>query len=205
MMGFISFLFRAVFFWVMVFAAGFAIYWALMPDPVTAHSVKADAIVVVTGGQGRVGAGIALLQLDRAPRLFISGVGKGVRVQDVLREAGIPPEVGAIFTPRIVLGYMATNTYENGHETAEWTKAEKVLNVILVSSSYHLPRAELELKMAAPDLHITPFAVDTEVSHQWWKKQYTTELMVREFLKTVWVAGQYGVKTVTILVESWQK
>jgi uncharacterized SAM-binding protein YcdF (DUF218 family) len=198
-MSFLMFIFRTVIFWLALLAAGFAIFLTLLPSPVPAHSVKGDAIVVVTGGFGRVAAGVALLQIERAPKLFISGVGKGVRVVDVLREAGIPPEVAVIYAPQVSLGHQATNTVENGTEIAAWVKEQGISNIILVSSRYHLPRAQLEVLMAAPGLHITPYATDIEATNNWWRQRWTTELMIREYLKTTWVAGQYGVQ----LVKNW--
>ena len=196
MISFFMFIIRSALFWVAILGTVFFIYWSTLPVPVEAHSVKGDAIVVVTGGNGRVGAGVALLQLNRAPKLFISGVGKGVRVSDVLRQSGIPVEVSVVYAPKISLGYSATNTVENGTEIAEWTKEQGVKDIILVSSSYHLTRARLEVAMANPDLHITPFAVDTDIANHWWQKTWTTELIFREFLKTAVVAGQYGISYV---------
>ena len=43
-----------------------------------------DAIVVLTGGSGRLRSGLDLLLADRARRLFISGVYRGVDVTQLL-------------------------------------------------------------------------------------------------------------------------
>ena len=194
MIDFLAFIFRIVFFWVAVIAVGFVIFLSILPAPVPAHSVTGDAIVVVTGGSGRIATGVALLQVGRAPRLFISGVGKGVRVVDVLREANIPPDIAVVNAFKISLGHQATNTVENGTEIAAWAHAQKVSDIILVSSRYHLPRAQLEVLMAAPELHITPFvSADTDATTHWWRERWTIELMLREYLKTGWVAGKYAV------------
>jgi uncharacterized SAM-binding protein YcdF (DUF218 family) len=146
--------------------------------------------VVVTGGSGRIAAALALLEADRAPQLFISGVGQGATIDDIVREAGgmQRPE---LMMCCITLGYEATNTYENGAETAAWLREKKINNVVLVSSNYHLPRARLELMMAAPDVDITPFATDTASTRQWWEKRWTTELVIGEYLKTLWALGRY--------------
>lgn len=199
MISVLLFFVRAMLFWVALLAAGFVVYLTLLPSPVPASSVQAEAIVVVTGGSGRVAAGLALLQTDRAPKLFISGVGKGVRLSDVLREAGLASDVGAIDESRISLGHEATNTLENGAEISEWVKEHGVSRIILVSSSYHLPRAQLEAMMASPGLKITAFAVDSEVLRSWWQKQWTVELMLGEYLKTLWVAGQFVGKQISLL------
>jgi len=171
-------------------AVGFLVYWIAMPESVSAQEVTGQAIVVVTGGQGRVATGIALLDSARAPQLFISGVGRGVTVRDVVREAGgIQNE--ELMHCCITLGYQATNTYENAEEVASWLKINHMNEIILVSSNYHLPRAELELLMAAPDLKITLFPTDTQTLSHWWQQRSTTEVMVSEYLKTALAFGRY--------------
>lgn len=170
--------------------AGFLVFWVAMPAPVPVQDVTGQAIIVVTGGQGRVAAGLGLLESGRAPQLFISGVGQGATVADVVREAGgmTHPE---LMRCCITLGYQAKNTNENASEVAAWLKAGKINQVILVSSNYHLARAQLELMMAAPGLEIDLFPTDTQSLTEWWKDRWKTELMVGEYLKTVWTLGRY--------------
>lgn len=190
MISLILFIIRLAVLFGAVLAVGFLVFMAMMPRPMLASDVEADAIVVVTGGSGRIATGLALLDAGRAPQLFVSGVGKGATVRDVVREAG-GIQRGELQDCCITLGYEATNTYENGAETAAWLKQNKIENVILVSSNYHLPRARIELMMAAPDVKITPFVTDTATTRHWWEKQWTTELVMEEYLKTLWALGRY--------------
>ena len=55
------------------------------PDSVT------DAIVVLTGGGGRLGAGLDLLARGRGGKLFVSGVYRGVEVAELLRASRQSP------------------------------------------------------------------------------------------------------------------
>ena len=48
---------------------------------------SADAIVVLTGGVGRVGEGLSLLERGLGKKLFVSGVYRGVDVQKLLKVA----------------------------------------------------------------------------------------------------------------------
>ena len=64
---------------------------------------------VMTGGTGRVEAGLKLLQAGAAPRLFISGVNKDVKVHELIR--------GQEANAAITLGYEAEDTKGNADET----------------------------------------------------------------------------------------
>ncbi|HCM84301.1 MAG TPA: YdcF family protein [Alphaproteobacteria bacterium] len=194
MISLLLFIIRLAILFTAVVGFGFIIFMGLMPRPVISADVSADAIVVVTGGSGRVATALALLDAGRAPQLFISGVGKDAKIADVVREGG-GLERKELAECCITLGYEATNTYENGVETAGWLQENKIENVILVTSNYHMPRARLELMMAAPEIKITPFVTDTATTRHWWEKRWTTELVVGEYLKTLWALGRYISKT----------
>jgi len=58
---------------------------AMLPAEVRDPARETDAIVVLTGGSGRVTQGLALLAEGRAKKLFVSGVYRGVDVQELLR------------------------------------------------------------------------------------------------------------------------
>lgn len=198
MIGLFLFIIRLAVLAVSILGVGFLFFWVALPSPRLAQDVSASAIVVVTGGKGRIETALALLEAGRAPVLFVSGVGPTVTVRDLVREAGgmHRPE---LMQCCITLGYLATNTLENGTETAAWLKAHKIKDIILVSSNYHLPRAELELAMAAPDVTITPFPTDTASMAHWWDQRWTAEVMIGEYLKTVWELARYMPKIVNNL------
>ena len=52
-----------------------------IPDQVEDTTSKTGAIVVLTGGSGRVNEGLALLDKDLAAKLFVSGVYRGLDVR----------------------------------------------------------------------------------------------------------------------------
>ena len=58
-----------------------------IPDQVEDTTTKTDAIVVLTGGSGRVNEGLALLDKDLAAKLFVSGVYRGLDVRKLLQLA----------------------------------------------------------------------------------------------------------------------
>ena len=143
-------------------------------------SQKTDAIIVLTGAQGRIDTGIKLLQDGAAKKLFISGVNKNVTVHDLTKEAKVPGS--------ITLGYNATDTKGNADETGQWVKDNKIESIRLVTSSYHIPRALLELGRQMPGVIILNHPVKTGDEYDLKARAYWS-LTFREYNKTLltWV------------------
>ncbi len=149
-----------------------------MPPDVTEHT---DAIVVLTGGSGRVRTGLDLLLANTADRLFVSGVYRGVDVDQLLAVMKQRPEE---VEGRIGIGN-AVNTIENAEETAVWAKARGLKSLRLVTAAYHMPRSMLEFAHAMPDVRIVPhpvFPVHVK-SDDWWAWPGTAALTVSEYSK----------------------
>ncbi len=122
---------------------GFAVFMLLLPQPLGGNTT--DAIVVPTGGAGRIDRGIALLQAKQARRMLVTGVAPGVRPIDLAREYRTP---SALFACCIDLGADAVDTRSNAEETAAWVKTHGYRTVRLVTSDWHVPRARMELSAA---------------------------------------------------------
>jgi uncharacterized SAM-binding protein YcdF (DUF218 family) len=139
-----------------------------------------DGIVVFTGGADRVQAGLDLLKHKHGHELLISGVNKGTRLPDLLRETKQNP---ADFPCCITLGFAATDTVGNAHETADWAHTHKVQSLLVVTSNYHMPRALIEMRRALPTAQVSPYPV---VSSRF---QILTpkglRLTLREYQKTI--------------------
>ncbi|OYY90399.1 MAG: hypothetical protein B7Y45_07175 [Sphingomonas sp. 28-66-16] len=125
---------------------GFAWFMLTLPGPLDAR--RTDAIVVPTGGAGRIDRGIALLRAHAAKRMLVTGVGPDVRPIDLAREYRTPP---SLFACCIDLGREAVDTRSNAEETRDWLHRHGYHSVRLVTSNWHLRRAELELTNALDD------------------------------------------------------
>jgi hypothetical protein len=68
----------------------------------------------------------------------------------------------------IDVDYAALDTRGNARETAAWAEALGYDHIILVTSSYHMPRARVEIGYEMAGLRITPVPVRNEARNQWW-------------------------------------
>ena len=125
---------------VLVWALGFAAFMLLLPPPLEGWTT--DAIVVPTGGAGRIDRGLALIQAHQARRMLVTGVAPGVRPIDLALEYRTAPSV---FACCVDLGADAVDTRSNAEETARWVATHDYRTVRLVSSDWHVPRARMEL------------------------------------------------------------
>lgn len=141
----------------------------------------ADAIVVLTGGSGRLDEGLRLLADGRGRELFVSGVARGVDVTALLRLA----QRTETLDPRISIGYRADNTAGNARETAAWMQQRGFTSLRLVTATYHMPRSLIEFRRAMPGVRIVPHPVFPPQfkRDRWWAWPGTAMLLAREFTK----------------------
>lgn len=129
---------------------GFAWFMAFLPGPL--DNRRTDAIVVPTGGPGRIDRGIALMQAGAAKRMLVTGVAPGVRPVDLAIEYRTSPR---LFACCIDLGREAVDTRSNAEETRDWVRRHGYKSVRLVTADWHLRRARLELTYAlGPDVRV---------------------------------------------------
>jgi len=164
-----------------VWTAGLFAFAEGMPEQVPNPDVKTDAIVVLTGGSGRLRAGLDLLLADRAKQLFISGVYRGVDVTQLLALLKQQPDQ---VENRISIGN-AVDTIENALETKVWMHQQGYASLRLVTAAYHMQRSLLEFQDAMPDIRIEPNPVFPEHVKQeyWWAWPGTMALTATEYNK----------------------
>lgn len=127
----------------LLWVLGFGWFMLALPGP--ADERRTDGIVVLTGGVGRIDRGLALLRTGRARRMLVTGVAPDVRPIDL---AGKSPSAQRLFRCCIDLGREAVDTRSNAEETREWVRVHGYRSIRLVTSDWHLRRAELELANA---------------------------------------------------------
>lgn len=127
----------------LLWALGFAAFAIWLPRPIDGGTT--DAIVVLTGGPGRIERGLSLLQQKRARRMLVSGVYRDVRPHELALAQRAPI---ALFDCCVDLGREAVDTRSNAQETAEWLKVHDYRSVRLVTTDWHMRRARHELERA---------------------------------------------------------
>ena len=150
-------------FTLLVWAAGLIWFLFQIPTKAAPSAEPSDAIVVLTGGSGRIDSGLRLLAEKKGKKLFISGAGSSTTPADVIRNA--PADIRgqlAYRTVDITLGHYAQNTIGNAEETALWLGQQQYSTIRVVTSNYHIPRALEELRQTAPGVKLIPEPVFAE-------------------------------------------
>jgi uncharacterized SAM-binding protein YcdF (DUF218 family) len=129
-----------------VWALGFAWFALILPQPLGAG--RNDAVVVLTGGEGRVARGLEALDRGWARRLLVAGVDREVRAREFAAEYEVSPRTMACC---VTLDRVSVDTRSNAREGARWIAANKVRSVRLVTSDWHMRRAAWELEQTMPE------------------------------------------------------
>ena len=140
-----------------VWLLGFALFVVSLPGP--ADDTRTDAIVVLTGGTGRIQRGLDQLAAGRARRMLVSGVDPTVRVEELAQLQRAPRR---LFECCVDLGKEAVDTRSNAAEAARWLKRRRYRSVRLVTTDWHMPRARFELARVVDEgVRIVPDALDS--------------------------------------------
>lgn len=130
----------------LAWAAGFLVFVVALPRPWAAPETT-DAVIVLTGGAGRIAHGLEVLDQEQAGKLLVSGVDPEVRPGEFAAEFGVAP---AQMQCCVTLGYAAVDTRSNAAETAKWVAQNEVRSLRLVTTDWHMRRAAGELERALP-------------------------------------------------------
>lgn len=166
---------------ILLWFVGLNSYAESVPNSVLDKTSQTDAIVVLTGGSGRISTGIDLLSGGMAERLFISGTGPFVSAKDLV---GPERPNRASLLARMSTGAEAEDTLGNATETAAWVNQNGITSIRLVTAAYHMPRSLRELAQAMPDVVIVPHPVfPDQVKMDWWRHPGSAGLLSREYAK----------------------
>jgi uncharacterized SAM-binding protein YcdF (DUF218 family) len=167
---------------------GFLWFISSTPSHIKDDNIYTDAIIVLTGGKGRIIEGIRLLSENKAKKMLISGVGQNANLNDLKT---MSDELAMIslkpYQSRITLGHYATNTKQNAHEAAMWMEFNNFKSLRLVTSSYHINRSVAEFKSVMGNIEIIPHPVFTSnfKLSEWWKFPGTAKLLFLEYNKLI--------------------
>lgn len=168
--------------------AGLALFVQKIPRA-PAGTEMTDAVVVLTGGFGRIARGTELLAEGKAREMLISGVGQDVPMADLISEKDLEPRLIACC---VTLGRAARDTRENAIEAAGWIAHRPITSIRLVTSDFHMPRSLLEFGRRLPHLQILPdpVAAPNIRLDQWWSRPGTAWLLAGEYTKYLAIRTQ---------------
>src|SRR5712691_2898104 len=169
---------------IILLAGGFFLFISHIPsDEVTLDS-KADGIVAFTGAAARIPDAIELLATERGKRLLITGVHRATSAREIAR---LTPLYSKYFNCCIDLDRSALNTFGNALETRRWARQHNFNSLIVVTSSWHMPRAMAELAHQLPDVTLIAYPVISEKvkAEPWWSSVDTARFLFAEYLKYV--------------------
>ena len=128
------------------YAFGFVAFVLLLPAPLA--EAEAEAVIVPTGGAGRIARGLKVLRGREVKQMFVSGVDPDVKPGEFAAEFGVTRrEMQCCVT----LGFLAVDTHSNAGEAREWVVRNEFKSVRLVTSDWHLRRTLLEFRGTMPD------------------------------------------------------
>lgn len=163
-------------------AIGFLWFVLALPGP-GPDTLRSDAVIVPTGGAGRIARGLAVLDQGLASKLLVSGVDPEVRAGEFAAEFDVTPERMACC---VTLGFAAVDTRSNAAETAKWVAQNDIASLRLVTSDWHMRRAAGELDRVLPP-HVT--VIRDAVPTEW---QFTVLLLEYNKLLASRAAGLAG-------------
>ncbi len=177
---------------------GFGLSWALgllafilvIPTEPLTLDKPVDAIVVLTGGRGRIDYGLQLLAQNKGKLLFISGVNESSTSDEVLDKAKdrMKAEFPSLHEEHIFIGHEATSTIGNAEETAAWIAKNHIKSVRLVTANYHIPRSLVEFRAILPQIvtvYPDPVFPDSFTRFNWWEGDRVRDFIMSEYHKTL--------------------
>jgi len=151
---------RFLAFLAVLYALGFALFGVTLGKPAPGNAAKVDAIVVITGGKGRIEHAFELLGEGKGKRMLISGADPSVRKEDLIRRLGAQRK---LFLCCVDLGSESVDTRSNAEEARRWVARHDYKSVRLVTSDWHMRRARYEFgRQFDRRVKIIPDAVRTE-------------------------------------------
>jgi len=166
-----------------LYVLGFALFGVTLGDPAPAGTGKLDAIVVLTGGKGRIEQGAQLLGEGKAKRMLIAGADPSVRKVDLERR--LDQVQRRRFDCCVDLGSESVDTRSNAEEAKRWLDRRRYRSLRLVTSDWHQRRALYEFERKLGDGYsIVPDAVRSEPSFTTLFAEYNKYLLRR---MSVWL------------------
>jgi len=142
-----------------------------------------EMIVVLTGSNGRIETAYELMKGRNIPLLLIAGVHTKVDFDKLAKKY----HWDSTDKDRIKIDSVSTTTLENAKISEEFARQNNIKNIVLVTSIYHMQRAEFLFRKVFKNdnVQIIPFAtyVQPIELNDWWRNFKTFRKISDEYLK----------------------
>jgi uncharacterized SAM-binding protein YcdF (DUF218 family) len=132
----------------LLYALGFVLFAVTLGGPADADVRKTDAGIVLTGGDGRIERGIAVLKAGKVKRLLVAGADPSVAKRDIATRV---PGSARWVRCCVDLGSESVDTRSNAAEAERWLKAKGYRSYRLITSDWHMRRARFEFQREIGD------------------------------------------------------
>ncbi|MEP3277864.1 MAG: YdcF family protein [Stappiaceae bacterium] len=168
----------------LVFAVGFVWFANSVSTTEMTSEKDFDAVVVLTGGRDRVARALQIMQDGNAKRLLISGVHPETTTRQI---AATTQNQIDLFSCCVDLDRRARNTEDNAREAADWADKHGFKKILVVTSSYHMPRSLVEFTAVMDDVELVPYPVFSQELpvERWWTSYSALRILTREYLKYI--------------------
>lgn len=146
----------------LLYLLGFILFALTLGRPADANAKPTDAVVVLTGGSGRIEHAVQVLKDGKAKRLLVAGADPSVTKSDIARRLG---GSRALIKCCVDLGSESVDTRSNAEEAHRWLVKYRFRSVRLITSDWHMRRARYEFRKVLGDNYpLITDAVRTEPS-----------------------------------------
>lgn len=139
---------------------GFVWFGVALPKP--RDGVRTGAVVVLTGGPGRIDRGLEALRRGWSQRMLVAGVDPEVRPREFEAQYAVS---SSLMQCCVTLDFRSYDTRSNAAEVTHWLGENRFRSVRLVTTDWHMRRAVLELRLLLPeDVAVVQDAVRSQPS-----------------------------------------
>ena len=123
------------------YALGFLLFGVTLGKLAGNDVAATDAIVVITGGEGRIEHAVEMLAQRKGKRLLIAGADPAVTKDDLVRRL---QGRRRLMQCCVDLGSESVDTRSNAEEARRWLDKKKYRSARLITSDWHMRRAAYE-------------------------------------------------------------
>lgn len=124
-----------------LYALGFLLFGVTLGVPASRDAPNTDAIVVITGGKGRIEHAVNMLGEEKGKRLLIAGADPSVTKDDLVRRL---KGRRRLVQCCVDLGSESVDTRSNAEEARRWLERRNYRSARLITSDWHMRRAAYE-------------------------------------------------------------